>query len=59
MGLLSNVGDGLDVLGPVGFYLAHRVGPRALFALGIGWPALLGTASTAWALRRFTRSDVI
>jgi hypothetical protein len=46
-------------MGPVGFYLAHRIGSGGLLALGIGWPAAVGTASFAYALRRFTTRDLV
>jgi len=57
--LLSTAQPDLGVLGPVGFYLSTRVGPRALFGIGVAWPAVLGSAVFAIALRRFRRADVI
>jgi len=57
--LLSAVEPDLAVLGPVGFFLSTRVGPRALFAIGAAWPAVLGSVVFALALRRFRRADVI
>lgn len=58
LALLSAAEPTLTVLGPVGFYLAHRVGAPALLAVGVLWPALLGTAGWWLALRRFRRQDL-
>lgn len=59
MALLSAAEPELGTLGPVGFYLANRVGGGALLALGIGWPAAI--ASSCWfsSLRSFNRGDLI
>jgi hypothetical protein len=46
-------------LGPVGFYLAHRVGPGALLGLGLVWPAAVGTIGWLVALRAFRRGDAV
>ena len=59
LALLSGLTPELSTLGPVGFYLAYRVGPAALYALGVIWPALLGLASWTLALRRFRRGDLV
>lgn len=59
MALLAAAEPTLATLGPVGFYLANRVGPGALLALGLVWPALIGLGSWAWAWRRFRRGDVV
>lgn len=58
LALLSAAEPTLNVLGPVGFYLAHRVGAPALLLVGTIWPALLGTAGWWLALRRFRRQDL-
>lgn len=58
LALLSAAEPTLSVLGPVGFYLAHRVGAPALLALGVAWPLALGTLAWWLALRRFTRQDL-
>jgi ABC-type transport system involved in multi-copper enzyme maturation permease subunit len=58
LALLSAAEPTLTVLGPVGFYLAHRVGAAALLAVGVLWPALLGTFGWWLALRRFRRQDL-
>jgi ABC-2 type transport system permease protein len=57
--LLAGGDPDLQTMGPVGFYLAHRIGSGGLLALGIGWPAAVGTASFAYALRRFTTRDLV
>lgn len=57
LALLSHLQPELGTYGPVGFYLANRVGTGALFALGIAWPAVVGVATAALAYRRFRRSD--
>lgn len=59
MALLSALQPDLAILGPVGFYLANRVGSGVLTLLGIAWPALLGLSAWWSALRRFEREDLI
>ncbi len=59
LALLSSLQPDLASFGPVGFYLAHRVGPSALFAIGVVWPALVGLVSWAVAYVGFVRSDRI
>jgi ABC-2 type transport system permease protein len=59
LALLSAAEPSLATLGPVGFFLAHRLGPSGLLALGIAWPALFGTAAWAFALRSFRRGDIV
>jgi ABC-2 type transport system permease protein len=59
MALLSAAEPSLGTLGPVGFYLAHRLGPGALFAHGLGWPTVVGLAAWLAARRRFSRGDLI
>lgn len=59
LALLSSVDPELAVLGPVGFYLANRLGSAALFAFGIAWPALLGIGCWALAVWLFRRGDVV
>jgi ABC-2 type transport system permease protein len=59
MALLSAAEPELSVLGPVGFYLAHRIGQNALFALGVLWPMLLGTLAWVAAVWRFRKGDVV
>lgn len=59
MALLSGASAELSVLGPVGFFLANRVGPNALFALGTLWPVAVGVIAWALALRSFRRGDIV
>lgn len=59
MALLSAAEPELSVLGPVGFYLANRIGAAGLFLLGVLWPLAFG--SLAWTLgcRRFRAGDLV
>ena len=59
LALLSGIEPDLGTLGPVGFYLAHRLGPKMLLVLGLAWPALVGTVAWAWALATFRRGDLV
>jgi ABC-type transport system involved in multi-copper enzyme maturation permease subunit len=59
MALLSSAEPTLATLGPVGFYLANRVGAEPLFALGVVWPALIGAAAWTFALNAFRRGDAV
>lgn len=56
--LLSAVEPELSLLGPVGFYLAHRLGAPVLLALGVLWPVAAGLGAWTLAYRRFVRGDV-
>lgn len=57
--VLSGVDPELSVLGPVGFWLANILGPRLMLAVGVGWPALLGTVGLLAAERRLVSSDLV
>ncbi len=57
--LLAGAEPDLATLGPVGFYLAERLGPSGLVALGVGWPLAFGGLALAHALRRFCRDDAV
>ncbi|MCC6672044.1 MAG: ABC transporter permease subunit [Planctomycetes bacterium] len=59
LALLAGAEPELGQLGPVGFFLANRLGPGGLLALGLGWPLLL--ASTCWllTLQRFRKGDLV
>jgi ABC-2 type transport system permease protein len=59
LALLAGADAELPQLGPVGFWLAHRIGPGGLLALGIGWPLLL--AALLWLIgwRRFRNGDLV
>jgi ABC-type transport system involved in multi-copper enzyme maturation permease subunit len=59
LALLGGLDPDLATLGPVGFYLAHRVGPDWLLFLGIVWPTLAGALAWLAALLHFRRRDVI
>ena len=59
MALLSSADPQLSVLGPVGFYLANRIGSAGLYALGVAWPTLLGALAWLGALRTLKRGDVV
>ncbi len=57
--VLSGVDPDLSVLGPVGFWLANRLGPRMVLAVGVGWPLVLGTLGLLRAERNLERSDLV
>jgi len=57
--ILSGVDPDLSVLGPVGFWLANALGPRIALAVGLAWPAALGSLALWRAQRRFSRSDLV
>lgn len=59
LGLLSSAEPTLATLGPVGFYLAHRLGSTALFGLGLAWPAAVGAIGWLLAWRAFRRGDAV
>ncbi len=59
MALLSGLEPDLATLGPVGFYLAHRLGPDALYALGVVWPAVVGAGTWTCAYVAFRRGDLV
>lgn len=59
MALLSAAEPDLGTFGPVGFFLANRVGPTVLFALGVGWPLVLAATVWSWTLRRFSTGDLV
>ncbi len=59
MALLSSTDPELSVLGPVGFYLANKVGSTGLYTLGVVWPMLLGTIAWFSGLWKLRRGDVV
>ena len=59
MALLSSAEPTLATFGPVGFYLANRVGASWLFALGVGWPVGVGLLGWLVAWRGFRRGDAV
>ena len=59
LALLSSAEPTLAILGPVGFYLTHRLGPAWVTVLGVASPVVLGTLAWLVALRRFVRGDLV
>ncbi len=59
MALLSTAEPSLATLGPVGFYLANRIGSTALFAIGLVWPTLVGVGAWLIAWWAFCRGDLV
>ena len=59
LALLAGQAPELDAFGPIGFFLAQRLGSGGLLALGLGWPALFGTLSWLAGRRRFRRGDLV
>ena len=57
--LLSGLSAELSVLGPVGFFLSHRLGAQVLYAVGLTWPLLVGAGTWFLALRSFRRADIV
>lgn len=58
LALLSGVDRDLSTLGPVGFYLAGRLGDAALYALGVAIPIAWGAVAWLAALVHFRRADL-
>ena len=59
MALLASAEPTLATLGPVGFYLANRVGQTALFVLGVAWPVSVGALAWTLAWWSFRRGDLV
>jgi ABC-2 type transport system permease protein len=59
LALLTGVDPDLSVLGPVGFWIANVLGPRATSFVGIAWPFVVGSVALRLALRRLVRSDLV
>jgi len=59
LALLSAADADLATLGPVGFYLAQRLGADGLLALGLLWPLGFGALAWGFALRHFRRGDLV
>lgn len=55
--LLSAVEPELASLGPVGFWVANRLGAPATLLVGLLWPLCFGAIAFSLALRRFGRGD--
>ena len=59
MGILSGLDPELATLGPVGFFIANRIGNAIMFYLGAGWPLILGTILWFVTLRNFKKNHAI
>ena len=59
LALLSAVEPELSTLGPVGFFLANRLGANFLLLIGLGWPAVFGGTCLFVAARCFRSSDLL
>ena len=59
LALLSGVDHDLSTLGPVGFYLAQKVGDGALYALGVVGPLAWGSLAWLAAFFHFRRTDLV
>ncbi len=59
LALLSGVESDLGSLGPVGFFLSHRLGADLLLAFGLAWPFAVGSAAWLAAYRSFTQRDLV
>lgn len=59
LALLSTAQPELSTFGPVGFFLANKVGATGLLLLGLGWPLLLGATAWTWSLAAFKRRDLV
>jgi ABC-type transport system involved in multi-copper enzyme maturation permease subunit len=59
LALLAGQTPELDAFGPIGFFLAQELGSGGLLALGLGWPAAVGTLSWLAARRRFRTGDFV
>jgi len=59
LALLSGAEPTLGTLGPVGFYLADRLGGRLLFTAGVIWPVAVGTVAWLVAGYRLRTRDLV
>jgi ABC-type transport system involved in multi-copper enzyme maturation permease subunit len=59
LALLATAEPTLSALGPVGFFLANRVGVGALLALGVVWPLAVGAGAWIFAWWCFRRDDLV
>ncbi len=59
LALLAGGDPELATLGPVGFYIANRLGQGALLSIGLIWPILLGVTCWWTGLRSFRRHDLL
>ena len=47
------------MLGPVGFYLANRIGVGGLYLLGVTWPWAVGALAWTAASLHFRKADLV
>lgn len=59
LALLSAAQPELSSFGPVGFFVANKIGSFGLLLLGLGWPLLLGLTAWTWSLGSFRRRDLV
>lgn len=59
LALLSGLEPDLASFGPVGFYLANRLGSGWLLILGLVWPTALGAITWVIALIGFRKTDQV
>ncbi len=59
VGLLTSVDPELSALGPVGFWLANKLGAGMALAVAIGWPLALGAFGSWRAARRVEAADLV
>lgn len=59
VGLLTSVDPELSALGPVGFWLANRLGPSLALAVAIGWPLTVGLFGSWRAARVLEKADLV
>lgn len=59
LALLVAAEPSLSLLGPVGFYLAHRLGPTWVTIAGTVWPFVIGSVAWLAARRRFVEGDLV
>lgn len=59
LALLSGLESDLGSLGPVGFFLSHRLGAKLLLASVQLWPFLVGGFAWAAACFSFKRRDLV
>jgi len=59
VGLLTSVDPELSALGPVGFWLANKLGAGLALAVAILWPLALGAFGSWRAARRLEAADLV
>lgn len=59
LALLSDLEPDLESLGPVGFYLANRLGSTLLYVLGVCWPMVVGCTAWLAAAFHFRNNDLV